>query len=165
MQIIVSLIDKAAESCGSQAKLAARLEVTPQFLSAIKKGKSTCPPELAGLLAEIADEEIAPAVLDAVMDGFSKTERGQRVKEAMQKAFLAGAVATFATFATAADAKAPTPPSINSLTKYASYLLAALNRFRLSRRVRGAYLGFQKVQPGRSPIIGSAYPAAPARSV
>lgn len=128
MQILVSLIDDAVKMCGSQAELARRLEITPQFLSAIKKGKAVCPADLAGEIAIVAGKEIAPAVLDAVMDALPRTARGQRVKEAMQKAFLAGAAAMFATSATPAVGKTLTETSIQGLTVYASYVLGMLRR-------------------------------------
>lgn len=126
MQILVSLIDEAASLCGSQAELARRLQITPQFLSAIKTGKAACPTDLAGEIAIIAGKDIAPAVLDAVMDALPRTDRGKRVREAMEQAFLVGAVATFATFATAGAGRSPKEPSILSLTDYASYVLGRL---------------------------------------
>lgn len=128
MQTLKSLIDKASDVCGSDSELARRLECSRQFVSQMKKKPNTIPPEMAGLIAEIAGEEIAPAVLAAVMEQMTKTPRGQKVREAMERAFLAGAAATLATLTTAANAKTDTILSSADLTNYASYGFALLRR-------------------------------------
>lgn len=110
------LIDKAIKVCGTEAELARRLDVSRAMVNMLAKGKRPLSPEMAGLLAEITGEEIAPAVLEAVLDGFSKSERGQRVREAMHTAFLVGAAATFGTFATQNEPRRTAETSQNETT-------------------------------------------------
>jgi len=130
-----TLIDKALKKCqGNQAELARHLGVSRAMVTYLVKGERPLTPEIAGLLAEYVGDDIAPHVMEAVLDGMSHTERGQRVKEAMQRAFLAGAVATLGTFATqsAAAKGLTTETDVNSpLTKYASYFVRGLARIRV----------------------------------
>jgi plasmid maintenance system antidote protein VapI len=101
MQSAFSLIDKALEVCGgSQSELARRIGVTRQLISALQKRKQPVTTEIAGLLAEVIGEDVAAAVLVAALDQMSDTPRGQHGREAVQRAFLAGAVAIFGTSAT-----------------------------------------------------------------
>jgi len=118
MQLTDSLIDRAIVLCGSEAKLARELGISRPYMNLLKQRKRPLTPEIAGILAEMLGEDIAACILAATLESMPHTPRGDRVKLALEKAFLAGAVATFATFATSVSAQVSDSPcyqAVNNL--------------------------------------------------
>lgn len=103
-----TLIDSASQKCGSDAALSRELNVSKAYVSLLRKGERPMTPELAGLIADIAGEDVRGSVSRALFDSLDRTERGKRVRAAIERGFLRGVAATFVIFATLL-AWTPTP--------------------------------------------------------
>jgi len=104
MDKLQSLIDKAVEVCGSREKVAEELGISRQQLHNIYTGKTPMADEHAGKLAMLTGVNIERALLAALMDRLSRSANGRAVLEALEKGFLAFAVAICGFFATGNDA-------------------------------------------------------------
>ncbi len=85
-----SLIDKAAEACGSYTALAERLGVPVQNVSLMKSGKRSISPATAAELADIAGDDARQAAIDAIIDSAKGTRRESTLREILGKAVAAG---------------------------------------------------------------------------
>jgi transcriptional regulator with XRE-family HTH domain len=100
MELTILLIDKAVQTCKSQAKLAAALHVSRQLVTDWKHGKAI-PSELqVAQMAALTGVRIEDALLARSEDVLVKTEEGRRLVDQMHGGFLRGVVATFVLFAT-----------------------------------------------------------------
>ena len=88
MQKMKTLIDKAAEVCGTQQLLAVHLGVHKSQLSEMKRGVRHISPELAILIADVASQNVADAALSAIIENGRDTPRGVRVQEVLGKAMI-----------------------------------------------------------------------------
>lgn len=132
MQMLQSLIDKAAKVCGGDSKLARRIGVSKQLISMIRAGKRPITPEVAGLCAEVAGEDIAAACVAAMMDSFTQNERGIRLRAEMEKRYFAAVargVAATLILSAGLILTQETEAKVNGeLTVYTSYQPAARQR-------------------------------------
>lgn len=78
-----TLIDKAAEICGSRYAMAKRLEVDQAQLSRIVKGKEGLAPGLAARLAAIAGEDPIATALEAV----TEREKNEHARDELRRLF------------------------------------------------------------------------------
>lgn len=83
------LISRASQVAGGDSKLAALIEVPKQNLSAWKKGKKTCPVGDQTLMAKIAGLDANAWTARAVIAQYEGTEKGELLKQALKKAFVA----------------------------------------------------------------------------
>lgn len=67
MELGQTLIDKAADLCGSRYKLAKRLGVSQSTLSVMASGKKPLSPGLAGRIADVAGLDAKEAALTALI--------------------------------------------------------------------------------------------------
>lgn len=86
----VTLIDKAAELCGSYSALAERLGTSKQALSDMKHGKRDISPETAALLADIAQVDARDAVIQAVIERNKTGPKAEQIRDILGKALAAG---------------------------------------------------------------------------
>jgi DNA-binding transcriptional regulator YdaS (Cro superfamily) len=99
MQSIQTLIDRAAEACGSDAELARRLGVGRSMVANMRAGRTPVPLAVAGEMALLAGIDPLRAIQAVAMQELGKTERGQKVRAAIEKAFLVLALAICCFFA------------------------------------------------------------------
>ncbi len=69
MTSVQTLIDKAAETCGSRYKLAQRLHESEGNLSQMARGRRPVSPRLAARLAAMVGESPRDAALSALIEG------------------------------------------------------------------------------------------------
>lgn len=85
-----TLIDKAAEICGSYSALAERIGTSKQALSDMKHGKREISPETAAMLADIAHEDAREAVIQAVIERNRTGPKAEQIRAILGKALAAG---------------------------------------------------------------------------
>lgn len=83
-----TLIDKAANVCGSQTALAIRLGLNKSQLSEMKRGRRPIAPELAILIADVAMQDVADAALAAIVENGHGTKRGELVQAILGRALI-----------------------------------------------------------------------------
>jgi len=88
-----TLIDRAAEKCGSYVELARRIGTSKQALSQMKHGQREISPETAALLADIANEDARDAVIRAVIARNKTGPKAEQIREILGKALAAGVAA------------------------------------------------------------------------
>lgn len=89
----LSLIDKAAKVCGSDAALARKLGTKPPAISEMRAGKREISPETAALLADIAHEDAREAVIQAVIERNRTGPKAETIRAILGKGLAAGVVA------------------------------------------------------------------------
>lgn len=134
--MLITLIDKASKVCGSDAELARRLQISHAHITMMRNGKRAITPVIAGLLADISGDDPALAVMAALKDSLAKNPRGQRVLDALERRFLAGAAAIFSTLTTIAVVTSLvwTSQLVNSLYIVSSAVNALVSRVFCSLR-------------------------------
>jgi DNA-binding transcriptional regulator YdaS (Cro superfamily) len=117
VQITNSLIDKAAALCGSDAKLARKLGITPALVSKWRKGTGTPNAVCIGKMADMTGTPLDQALLAPQLDALQASDEGRAIIEKWKRGFLAGVVAITGIFGT--DATAATTnvhqPVVNAL--------------------------------------------------
>mgnify|MGYP001176861402 FL=1 len=88
-----TLIDKAAEICGSYSALAERIGTSKQALSDMKHGKREISPETAAMLADIAHEDAREAVIQAVIERNRTGPKAETIRAILGKGLAAGVAA------------------------------------------------------------------------
>lgn len=83
------LIDKAAEVAGNDAKLAVQIGVTRQRVSQWRHGHQPCPPADVALLAHVAGLDAEAWGSRALIAQHAGTAKGELLKQALKKAFVA----------------------------------------------------------------------------
>ena len=91
------LINKASTAAGNDSKLAKRLHQSRSVVSDWRSGRQTCPPADQALMADLAGLDADAWAARAVIAQHEGTEKGELLKQALKKAFVAtgAAVATF----------------------------------------------------------------------
>lgn len=91
------LINRASKVAGNDSQLATKLGVTRANVSQWKHGHKTCPTADIALMAYIADMDATDWLARATIEQYAGTPKGEQLKQALKKAWLAtgGAVATF----------------------------------------------------------------------
>lgn len=150
-----TLIDRAAEKCGSKQKVADALGITRQQLHNLYTGKTPVSAEQAGRLAMLSGVDVQRAILAAAVDEMRRTSRGRQVVEALERSFLAIAWVIFGIFATGSAVPG------TSLATSVSQMMLDKTAIVLLRRLR------RLIRSGRSPLAlrnhvqMSAQPLAP----
>jgi DNA-binding transcriptional regulator YdaS (Cro superfamily) len=90
-----TLIDKAAEICGSYSALAERIGTSKQALSDMKHGKREISPETAAMLADIAHEDAREAVIQAVIERNRTGPKAETIRAILGKGLAAGVAAVW----------------------------------------------------------------------
>lgn len=90
MELGQSLIDKAAQVCGSDAELARRLGVHRVVIAEMRSGKRAISPATAAELADIAGDDAREAAIAAVIESAKGTRRESRLRDVLGKALAAG---------------------------------------------------------------------------
>ena len=90
MQYVKPLIDKAAEVCGSDSKLAERMGVHRVVIAEMRSGKRSISPATAAELADIAGEDAREAAITAILEGAKGTRREGVLRDILGKALAAG---------------------------------------------------------------------------
>lgn len=123
MPNLLTLIDKASEMCGGDAKLARRMGVAQSVISDMRHRGRTITPETAIELADIAGVNPLEAMADAVLERSKGTRREGVLREILGKALATGAAATLliSYSANANSETASTPKSETGLTKSLLY--------------------------------------------
>lgn len=93
MQYVKPLIDKAAEVCGSDSKLAERMGVHRVVIAEMRSGKRSISPATAAELADIAGEDAREAAIAAILEGAKGTRREGVLRDILGKALAAGVAA------------------------------------------------------------------------
>jgi DNA-binding transcriptional regulator YdaS (Cro superfamily) len=96
------LIDKAAQTCGSQAELARRMGIWPADVTQLKTGARPLSPEIAAELADIAGEDARQAAIDAIIERNKGTRKEGAMRDILGKGLAAG-VAVLLAFSYSAD--------------------------------------------------------------
>ncbi|MEI2747051.1 MAG: helix-turn-helix domain-containing protein [Ottowia sp.] len=91
----LSLIDKAAKVCGSDAALARKLGTKPPAISEMRAGKREISPETAALLADIAHEDAREAVIQAVIERNRTGPKAETIRAILGKGLAAGVAAVW----------------------------------------------------------------------
>jgi len=87
------LIDRASKAAGSDAALAAELEVSKTVVSDWRHGRKRCSPEDQALMAALAGLEARDWGARAMIAKHAGTSKGAKLEAALKKAFVAtGAV-------------------------------------------------------------------------
>lgn len=93
MMSVQTLIDKAANFCGSEAEVARRLGTSRQALSQMKHGHRDTSPETAAILADLAHEDARDAVIQAVIERNKTGPKAEQIRAILGKGKAAGAAA------------------------------------------------------------------------
>lgn len=93
MQYVKPLIDKAAEVCGSDSKLAERMGVHRVVIAEMRSGKRSISPATAAELADIAGDDAREAAIAAILEGAKGTRREGVLRDILGKALAAGVAA------------------------------------------------------------------------
>lgn len=96
MKLGQTLIDRAAEVCGSDAALARRMGIYPADVSNLRAGKRPLSPELAAELADIAGQDARQAVIDAVIERNMHSRKGEALRSILGKGLAVGVVGMLA---------------------------------------------------------------------
>jgi transcriptional regulator with XRE-family HTH domain len=98
------LIDRASKAAGNDAKLAGMMKVTRQRVSQWRHNSQPCPPADVALLAHIAGLDADAWGARALINQHEGTEKGELLKQALKKAFVAtgGVIAIFGSTAAGA---------------------------------------------------------------
>lgn len=80
-----TLIDSASKVCGSDSKLAKRMDVAQSVISDMRHRGRTVTPETAMLLADIAGEDIEAAIMESILSRSEGTKRGEVLREISKK--------------------------------------------------------------------------------
>ena len=97
MQMLHTLIDKAAESCGGLNALASALDVSRQLLWQMRKGQRSITPQTAARLADMLHEDAQLAVNQAVIESEADPVVRSKLREILGKGIAAGVVAMLLT--------------------------------------------------------------------
>lgn len=90
MPYVVTLIDKAIETCGSAAELARRMGIDRAEITKLHKGTRPMSPELAAEIADIAGEDAREAAIAAIIERNAEGRKGHLLREILGKALAAG---------------------------------------------------------------------------
>lgn len=133
MQQGQSLIDAAAEVCGSRYALAKRLGANESFLSRVARGKQPLPPALAAELAAITGDDPIAATLTQIVSHEKDAGRRMRLTALFRLPVTPGLTA-----GTAQQPRAhgPSAPEANSAPLYimSSAIRAAWQFTRMAMR-------------------------------
>lgn len=88
MQKVKTLIDKAVQVCGTQTELALRLGLHKSQISGMKRGTLHIAPELAILIADIANQNVTDAALAAIIENTQGTDRGEKIQAIVGRSIL-----------------------------------------------------------------------------
>jgi len=86
---VKTLIDKAAEICGSDNKLAITMGVSRTLVSDWRHGRKRCAPEDVAIIASIAGLDANAWAMRAMVWRWEGTPKGDRLMRALGKGFLA----------------------------------------------------------------------------
>lgn len=106
-----TLIDKAAETCGSRYKLAKKIGLAESTISSCRVGRRKLPLKYIGVLSDLAHVDAVDALARVVAEQAPGTDAGMVLKEILGKGLAAG-VAAMSLFFYSADwnsANAMTP--------------------------------------------------------
>jgi hypothetical protein len=90
---IVRLLDEAKKITGSDYKTAKLIKTTRQRISNWRMGECTMPPADVALVADVAGLDAVAWTARAVAQAHEGTEKGDALREALKKAWLATGVA------------------------------------------------------------------------
>lgn len=93
MTYSISLIDKAAEKCGSFYKLSKRVDLAQSTISEIRAGRRRLPADVVPLLAEVIGMDVDEAIHGVLMEHAKGTKREAVLREILGKALAAGGAA------------------------------------------------------------------------
>lgn len=91
----LTLIDKAALMCASDADLARKLGTSPAALSQMRNGSREISPDTAALLADIAHVDAREAVIQAVIARNKTGPKAEQIRAILGKALAGGVAATW----------------------------------------------------------------------
>jgi len=103
MQPLIQLIDKAAEVCGSRARLAKRLGTSGPAITELAEGRRPFSPETVALLCDVLElpgDEVQRLAALAVIDAPKNKERQEVLRRAFFGRSVAGLLACCCTAAT-----------------------------------------------------------------
>lgn len=127
MEPAKTLIDLAAEVCGSRYALAKRLDVDESSLGKMAKGSMPIPPRLAPRLADIAGLDPAKAACVAIIE----SARTEKEREELIKVFSRAGVAAMLAFCIVGGLLMPSPATAANVpsditgnnTQYSLYIM------------------------------------------
>lgn len=90
MPELKTLIDRASEVCGGDAKLARRMGVSQSVISDMRHRGRSISPVTAAELADIAGEDAREAAIAAVIESTKGTRREGAMREILGKALAVG---------------------------------------------------------------------------
>lgn len=99
---LIQLIDLASKSAGNDNKLAQRLDVNRQTVSAWRHGKKPCPAGDVALMAEMTGMDAEAWLARATVEQYAGTPKGEKLAVALGKALLATGAALATSGASAA---------------------------------------------------------------
>lgn len=90
MKYAISLIDQAAEICGSYTALAQRLDLADSHISQLRRGKRGLPDDCVPILADILHLDVHDTIDRVLLEKAKGTKREAALREILGKAVAAG---------------------------------------------------------------------------
>lgn len=151
MADLKTLIDKASQVCGGDAKLARRMGVAQSVISDMRHRGRSITPVTAAELADIAGEDAREAAIAAVIESTKGTRREGAMREILGKALAVG-VAGMLVFSYSDGSNCCMEKTMKSETKVNKlYIVSTIRRF-----LRWLSMGRESSQiKGFSPASGS----------
>jgi len=85
---LIELIDKASQAAGNDNRLAQKLEVNRQTVSAWRHGKKPCPAGDVALMADLIGMDAEAWLARATVAQYAGTAKGERLARVLGKALL-----------------------------------------------------------------------------